>query len=80
MITFKRVIDKKVIDKKGIEKKEKIYTGAITGLGFDSNIKKPVYAEYDIETQFDCEYDDNDFSLVCLFSIFYFFCLLNLKI
>ncbi len=49
-----------------MNKKEKRYTGAITGLGYDKNINKPVYAEYDIETQFDCNYDEKDFTMVRL--------------
>ncbi len=47
-----------------MNKNEKRYTGAITGLGYDKNINKPVYAEYDIETQFDCNYDERDFTMV----------------
>lgn len=43
-----------------VSKKEKCYTGALCGLGYDQQLRRPMYLEDDIEDLFETEFQDED--------------------
>jgi hypothetical protein len=43
-----------------VSKKDKCYTGALCGLGYDQQLRRPMYLEDDIEDLFEAEFQDED--------------------
>jgi ATP-dependent RNA helicase TDRD9 len=47
-----------------VDKKGKQYTGVLCGLGFDKQNSRPINTDNDIENEFECEFDEDDFKKV----------------
>ena len=49
-----------------VDPKAKKYTGALCGLGFDKEAKRPIYLENDIEDVFEVDFNSADLKKVSL--------------
>jgi hypothetical protein len=60
------------VEMRAEEKRRAYYTGVLCGLGFDNRTRLPIYADNDIECNFDVKIDTGDLRMVsdffCLFS------------
>jgi hypothetical protein len=47
-----------------VDKKDQRYTGVLCGLGFDKQNNRPINTDNDIENEFECEFDEDDFKKI----------------